>query len=148
MAGSFGKFHADDDVVHSLEDNAIGLLFSCSTRQTSPTKPHEYQCVNNITSPMFSRLNQVARHLTRPLPNYAHRSSFAGRSSTSIGTKAMEENKRLIQTAACLIIGDEVLGGKVCSTVSYTSIYEHAQHKSTTYTDIHREYALTRMERQ
>lgn len=28
-----------------------------------------------------------------------------------------EKNKRLIHTAGCIIIGDEVLGGKVCALV-------------------------------
>lgn len=57
---------------------------------------------------MFSRLNQVARHLSRPIPNYLHNSAFAG-------SAAMAQNRsnRMINTAACLIIGDEVLGGKV-----------------------------------
>ena len=60
---------------------------------------------------MFSRVNQLARHLSRPLPNYAHRSAAAFPASASrLGNMG---EKRLIQTAACLIIGDEVLGGKV-----------------------------------
>jgi len=63
---------------------------------------------------MFSRLSQVARHLSRPLPNYAHTSAaaFSGR-MTSPSAAADERNSRTIHTAACLIIGDEVLGGKV-----------------------------------
>ena len=66
---------------------------------------------------MFTRLNQVVRHLTRPLPNYAHRSAASPRVS-SITSSAMEgapKGKGMIHTAACLIIGDEVLGGKVGS---------------------------------
>lgn len=70
---------------------------------------------------MFGRLNQLARHLTRPLPNYAHRSAAT---TTRIGlvspiqtSSAMAatnaQGKSMIHTAACLIIGDEVLGGKV-----------------------------------
>lgn len=61
---------------------------------------------------MFSRLNQVARHLSRPLPNYLHNSAFAG-------SAAMAQNRsnRMINTAACLIIGDEVLGGKVSQSL-------------------------------
>ena len=57
---------------------------------------------------MFSRLNQVARHFARPLPNYLHNSASAGSAAM-----AQERSKRTINTAACLIIGDEVLGGKV-----------------------------------
>jgi hypothetical protein len=61
---------------------------------------------------MFSRISQVARHLSRPLPNYAHRSAASLTSSVMSG--AAPQQKGLIHTAACLIIGDEVLGGKVC----------------------------------
>jgi hypothetical protein len=63
---------------------------------------------------MFSRVSQLARHLSRPLPNYAH-TSAAGTFMTRIMTSspADERNTRTIHTAACLIIGDEVLGGKV-----------------------------------
>jgi len=65
---------------------------------------------------MFSRINQVARHLSRPLPNYLHRSAAAATSRLTSSTPAImadANNKRTINTAACLIIGDEVLGGKV-----------------------------------
>jgi hypothetical protein len=63
---------------------------------------------------MFSRISQVARHLTRPLPNYAHVSAANPRSSIITSSiMAGTQGKSLIHTAACLIIGDEVLGGKV-----------------------------------
>ncbi|PIA88469.1 hypotheticalsprotein [Cercospora beticola] len=68
---------------------------------------------------MFSRVNQLARHLSRPLPNYLHNS--AARTTSSIltsRTMAAERSKRQIHTAACLIIGDEVLGGKTVDTNS------------------------------
>ena len=61
---------------------------------------------------MFSRLNQLARHLTRPLPNYGHHSA-ASISRTALPS-FMADTKRLIHTAGCIIIGDEVLGGKAC----------------------------------
>ncbi|KAK4189291.1 MoaB/Mog domain-containing protein [Podospora australis] len=67
---------------------------------------------------MFSRLGQVARHLSRrPLPNFGHSSS----ASAFAGTRNMapSTDKRTIQTAACLIIGDEVLGGKTKDTNSH-----------------------------
>lgn len=35
--------------------------------------------------------------------------------SSRVSASAEERNSRTIHTAACLIIGDEVLGGKVCS---------------------------------
>lgn len=67
---------------------------------------------------MFSRLGQVARHLARPLPNYAHLSAANPRASfitsSIMAGAASTQSKGLIHTAACLIIGDEVLGGKVC----------------------------------
>ena len=63
---------------------------------------------------MFSRVNQLARHFSRPLPNYLHNSAArSGISATSRLAMAQERSKRMISTAACLIIGDEVLGGKV-----------------------------------
>lgn len=59
---------------------------------------------------MLARLSQVARHLgatatpsTRP----------ALSKMASASAAASERGRRTIQTAACLIIGDEVLGGKV-----------------------------------
>jgi hypothetical protein len=66
---------------------------------------------------MFSRFSQLARHFSRSQPNYAHNSvatfaTSAARIMTSSST-ADERNTRTINTAACLIIGDEVLGGKV-----------------------------------
>lgn len=65
---------------------------------------------------MFARLNQLARHLSRPLPNYAHRSAAASRLSFGpviMSSSAEERSRRMIHTAGCIIIGDEVLGGKV-----------------------------------
>lgn len=70
---------------------------------------------------MFSRINQVARHLSRPLPNYLHRSAAAASlrlTSSNPAIMADANNKRTINTAACLIIGDEVLGGKVGQFIS------------------------------
>lgn len=59
---------------------------------------------------MLTRLTQISRHLPR---QFAHRSyTFAG---GSVMTSLIEErSKRMIHTAGCIIIGDEVLGGKVC----------------------------------
>lgn len=64
---------------------------------------------------MYARLNQLARHFSRPLPNYLHNAAPRLRPSRSIAARAMasEQQKKMINTAACLIIGDEVLGGKV-----------------------------------
>lgn len=81
---------------------------------------------------MFARLNQLSRHLSRPLPNYLHNSaaSAAARPNTmslsAASAAASERSKRTINTAACLIIGDEVLGGKVCHNKSSTfTFYLH-----------------------
>lgn len=73
---------------------------------------------------MFSRLNQVARHLSRPLPNYLHQSAAAATSRLTSNPTIMAQanNKRTINTAACLIIGDEVLGGKVGQSLSFAHI--------------------------
>ena len=70
---------------------------------------------------MNPRLSLVARHLTRPRPTHARtaaavqlRKSFPVAAMASAST-ADERNSRAIHTAACLIIGDEVLGGKAGS---------------------------------
>jgi hypothetical protein len=57
---------------------------------------------------MFSRIAQVTRHLSSQTISPQLR-----RSALSRMASADERNSRQIQTAACLIIGDEVLGGKV-----------------------------------
>ncbi|KAL3420017.1 molybdenum cofactor synthesis domain-containing protein [Phlyctema vagabunda] len=73
---------------------------------------------------MFSRISQLARHLSRPLPNYAHNSAAAASTTasrimtSSASVSADERFTRTIHTAACLIIGDEVLGGKTVDTNS------------------------------
>ncbi|KAG5304817.1 molybdopterin binding domain-containing protein [Histoplasma capsulatum G186AR] len=74
---------------------------------------------------MFARVNQLARHLSRPRPNYGHiRAATAARSlwiplpMTSYTEMALANSKKTIHTAACLIIGDEVLGGKTVDTNS------------------------------
>jgi len=72
-----------------------------------------------LTRSMFSRINQLARHLSRPLPNYLHNSAASGLSLTTSRAMAAERSKRMINTAACLIIGDEVLGGKVSISIPY-----------------------------
>ena len=64
---------------------------------------------------MYSRLSQLARHLSRPLPNFTHRSAAA---ITSTAKMTSSNNLRQIHTAGCIIIGDEVLGGKTVDTNS------------------------------
>jgi hypothetical protein len=68
---------------------------------------------------MFSRLSQVARHLQRPGTNItrACAPTFIQQKTRVNGFMASkitadERNSRTIHTAACLVIGDEVLGGK------------------------------------
>ncbi|KAM5518732.1 molybdenum cofactor synthesis domain-containing protein [Fusarium oxysporum f. sp. phaseoli] len=61
---------------------------------------------------MFSRISQVTRHLSAPVVGNTRRFAL-GRIMAPIS--ADERNSRTISTAACLIIGDEVLGGKTNS---------------------------------
>lgn len=71
---------------------------------------------------MFARLNQLSRHLSRPLPNYAHSPAAAFlRSGIMTSVPAEEKSKRMIHTAGCIIIGDEVLGGKVCPNMRFNT---------------------------
>ncbi|GKZ36995.1 hypothetical protein AbraIFM66950_008287 [Aspergillus brasiliensis] len=76
---------------------------------------------------MLSRLGQVARHLTRPSLNLHPTPTFTSPSLTppllrapspKMTSSVLPKNKRTIHTAACLIIGDEVLGGKTIDTNS------------------------------
>ncbi|CAG9997513.1 unnamed protein product [Clonostachys byssicola] len=61
---------------------------------------------------MFRRLSQVAHHLSPAAP------SLYRPSALKMVASAGERQARTIHTAACLIIGDEVLGGKVRHTAS------------------------------
>ena len=66
---------------------------------------------------MLARLNLAARHLSRALPNPAVASPARRPSiASSAAANSMTGQTSLIHTAACLIIGDEVLGGKVCGS--------------------------------
>ncbi|GES64836.1 molybdopterin binding domain protein [Aspergillus terreus] len=75
---------------------------------------------------MFSRLTQLTRHLARPsISPIAAASSLSPPLSPSsraappkMTSSAVENSRKTIHTAACLIIGDEVLGGKTIDTNS------------------------------
>ncbi|BCS19132.1 flavin adenine dinucleotide pyrophosphatase [Aspergillus puulaauensis] len=73
---------------------------------------------------MFARLTQLTRHLYRP-PFTRQPASFASPSPLSPSrvlsqkmTSSVPGTGKTIHTAACLIIGDEVLGGKTVDTNS------------------------------
>ncbi len=89
------------------------LLARLSSYRAVLSKPRSVQ---SIKYQMFARLSQLSRHLSRPLPNYAHKSAASSRTAIERGimtSSADERNKRMIHSAGCIIIGDEVLGGKV-----------------------------------
>ncbi|GAB1204667.1 hypothetical protein APSETT445_003330 [Aspergillus pseudonomiae] len=65
---------------------------------------------------MFSRLSQLTRHLARPSLNYASALpplSIPQTRASNMTSSAVHNYTKTIHTAACLIIGDEVLGGKL-----------------------------------
>lgn len=65
---------------------------------------------------MFSRLAQITRHLSSPIAQGSRRTATSALVGSRMAATADERNTRTIHTAACLIIGDEVLGGKVSGT--------------------------------
>ena len=73
---------------------------------------------------MFSRLTQLTRHLSRPSlsatsPVSSSSLSPLSRTPSKMTSSAAAVNAtKTIHTAACLIIGDEVLGGKVGFDIS------------------------------
>ncbi|KAG4289136.1 hypothetical protein FPRO06_03958 [Fusarium proliferatum] len=81
---------------------------------------------------MFSRISQVTRHLSAPVVGNTRRFAL-GRTMAPIS--ADERNSRTISTAACLIIGDEVLGGKVYGGIGPT-------HDDITYQSIAKAFNL------
>ncbi|EGX90575.1 molybdopterin binding domain containing protein [Cordyceps militaris CM01] len=69
---------------------------------------------------MISRITQVARHFAAAPTSISSAPILSSRSRPHLGgiaamASAAERQRRTIQTAACLIIGDEVLGGKTNS---------------------------------
>lgn len=73
---------------------------------------------------MFSRVAQIARHLSKPA---THLATTGPRFTVGkMATSTAEQNfARTIATAACLIIGDEVLGGK---TKDVSRVIRRVQH--------------------
>lgn len=69
---------------------------------------------------MVYRLSQLARHLSRPsqtaLSRPAVALSFSKMTSSLTNGPAGPYGNRSIHTAGCIIIGDEVLGGKVSNS--------------------------------
>ena len=109
--GRRGRSSSFDSEKLRLYPHISFSLFTAS-RFFPPNSPSFHTCS------MFARLSQLNRHLSRPLPNYAHSSAVASRpfftgSIMTSTSSAEERSKRMIHTAGCIIIGDEVLGGKV-----------------------------------
>lgn len=75
---------------------------------------------------MLNRLNLLTRHFARPFGSI--RPATPTLSSSRSGPSAMTSaaDPKPINTAACLIIGDEVLGGKVSNIYTSNSIEDGA----------------------
>ncbi|ODA78010.1 hypothetical protein RJ55_06613 [Drechmeria coniospora] len=71
---------------------------------------------------MLPRLSQIARHLSTP-PLSSLRSP-RGPSAIARMAPSGERNARMIHTAACLVIGDEVLGGKTVDNLKRIEVIE------------------------
>lgn len=75
-----------------------------------------------LPTSMFGRLSQLTRHLSRPALSFSPAATSPLSSSSlsplrrtpfTMTAPAIVNATKTIHTAACLIIGDEVLGGKV-----------------------------------
>lgn len=97
------------------DQNQHAFVHTCSIA-TVGTRTHSIHVVFFLLWSMFNRINQITRQLTRQFPNYTH--TPAGPTpvlNRGMMTSAEDRSQRIIHTAGCIIIGDEVLGGKVCS---------------------------------
>lgn len=111
-----------------VSKSTVRIPFRVSRQTTPPTYQRLSHQNSILLNPapesaiclMLPRLSLLARQLPRPLQSHGSLSAARAVRTNRIMTSssANERNSRTIHTAACLIIGDEVLGGKVCS---YTS---------------------------
>lgn len=106
---------------HASCQTSPGPLFlfenaSTASPFTSLPPIFQYDFPTSLPCSMFHRVNQLSRHLARQSPSYTRPSAAKSVSAAGINmmTSSMEQrSKRMIHTAGCIIIGDEVLGGKV-----------------------------------
>lgn len=91
---------------------------SLFTLSFSPSLP----LIPDLPTSMFGRLSQLTRHLSRPALSFSPAAtsplsssslSPLRRTPSTMTAPAIVNATKTIHTAACLIIGDEVLGGKV-----------------------------------
>ena len=105
-------------VVHHLSTPLCGETNLQPVSLSHPRAGFSISLLSNPSPSMFARLTQLTRHLYRspftcPPAYFASSSRFSPSSVHLPKMTSSFPDKKTIHTAACLIIGDEVLGGKV-----------------------------------
>jgi hypothetical protein len=106
-----GRFRCSSSAVISVYDNCFRATGPASLFRCPPSPSSRHQQFG-VSIGMLSRLSALSRQLSRPVPTNPQQFHF-GSVRPLVN---MTNQTKFISTAGCLIIGDEVLGGKVNGT--------------------------------